>query len=58
VKIEQVFSESVWIKKSPSPVNSIVIELYRNDYRRSNCDTADGSTCETVNCVAVRANVE
>jgi hypothetical protein len=44
--------------KSPSPVKSIVIELYRNDYRRSNCDTADGSTCEIVNGVNVRANVE
>jgi hypothetical protein len=35
----------VWIVKSPSPVKSIVIELYRNDYRRSICDTADGSNC-------------
>jgi hypothetical protein len=58
VRIEPVFSERVWIKKSPIPVKSIVIELYRNDYRRSNCDTADVSTCEIVNCVAVRANVE
>jgi hypothetical protein len=24
----------------------------------SNCDTADGSSCEIVNCVTVRANVE
>jgi hypothetical protein len=53
-----VFSERVWIKKLPIPVKSIVIELYRNDYRRRNCDTADGSNCEIVNCVAVRANVE
>jgi hypothetical protein len=44
--------------KSPSPVKSVVIELYRNDYRRSVCDTADGSTCVIVNCVAVRANVQ
>jgi hypothetical protein len=44
--------------KSPSPVKSTVIELYRNDYRISNCDTADGSNCEIINCVSVRANVE
>jgi hypothetical protein len=42
--------------KSPSPVKSIVIELYRNDYRRSIWDTADGSTCVIVNCVNVRAS--
>jgi hypothetical protein len=48
---------TVWIVKSPSPVKSIVIELYRKDYSRSICDTADGSTCEIVNCVSVRANV-
>jgi hypothetical protein len=42
--------------KSSSPVNSIVIALYRNDYRRSNCDTADGSTCVIVNCISVRAS--
>jgi hypothetical protein len=41
-----------------SELKSIVIELYRNDYRRRNCDTADASTCVIVNCVAVRANVE
>jgi hypothetical protein len=43
---------------SPSPVKSIFIELYRNDCRRSNCDTADGSNCEIVKCVSVRVNVE
>jgi hypothetical protein len=48
----------VQIVKSPSPVKSIVIELHRNDYRRSICDTADGSTCEIVDCVSVRANVQ
>jgi hypothetical protein len=46
----------VWIVKSPCPVKSIVIELYRNDYRRSNCDTVDGSNCKTVNGVNVRAS--
>jgi hypothetical protein len=39
-----------------SPVKSIVIELYRKDYRRSNCDTADGRKCEIVNGVNVRAS--
>jgi hypothetical protein len=29
-----------------------------NDSRVSNCDTADGSNCEIVNCVSVRANVQ
>jgi hypothetical protein len=38
--------------KSPSPVKSIVIELYRKDYSISNCN------CEIVNCVSVRVNVE
>jgi hypothetical protein len=37
-------------------VKSIVIELYRKDYRRRNCDTADGSNCEIVNGVNVRAS--
>jgi hypothetical protein len=46
----------VWIVKSPSPVKSIATELYRNDYRRCNCDTADGSNCEIVNGVNVRAS--
>jgi hypothetical protein len=53
-----ISSDRVWIVKSPSPVKSIVIELYRKDYRRCNCDTADGNNCEIVNCVNVRANVE
>jgi hypothetical protein len=37
-------------------VKSIVIELYRNDYRRSNCDTVDGSNCKIINGVRVRAS--
>jgi hypothetical protein len=49
--------EAVWIVKSPNPVKSIVTELYSvhgSDHRRScNCDTADGSSCESVNCVSV-----
>jgi hypothetical protein len=49
---------TVWIVKSPSPAKSIVIELYGSDYMISNCDTAEGSTCEIVNCVIVKANVE
>jgi hypothetical protein len=55
-----ISSDTVWIMKSPSPVKFIVIELYRKDYSRSICDTADGSSCEIVNCVSVsvRANVE
>jgi hypothetical protein len=35
------------------------VGLYRvhgSDYRISKCDTADGSNCETVNCVNVRAS--
>jgi hypothetical protein len=39
-------------------VKSIVNELYRNDYSRSICDTAEDSNSEIVNCVIVRANVE
>jgi hypothetical protein len=44
-----------------SEVQHLRVELYRvngNDYRISNCDTADGSNCEIVSCVSVRANVE
>jgi hypothetical protein len=45
-----------------SELKPIVIELYRvngSDYSgRRNCDTADDSNCETVNCVTVRASVE
>jgi hypothetical protein len=51
-------SDRAWIVKSPSPVKSIVIQLYRNDYRGSIWDTADGSTCVIVNCVNVRAKVQ
>jgi uncharacterized hydantoinase/oxoprolinase family protein len=36
-------------------------DLYRvhgsDSSERYNCDTADGSNCETVNCVSVRASV-
>jgi hypothetical protein len=55
-----ISSDRVRIVKSPCPVKSIVTELYRKDYSRSNCDTADDSNCncEIVNCVSVRANVE
>jgi hypothetical protein len=49
---------TVWTVKSPSPVKSTVIELYRNDYRRSIWDTAVGSTSVIVNCVNVRVNVQ
>jgi hypothetical protein len=51
-----ICSDRLWIVKSPSPVKSIVIEFYRKDYRRSNCDTADGSNCKIVNGVNVRAS--
>jgi hypothetical protein len=30
--------------------------VHGSDYRISNCDTADGSNCEIVNCVSVRAS--
>jgi hypothetical protein len=53
-----VFSERVWIVKSPSLVKSIINVLYRSGYSRSICDSADGSICEILNCVSVRANVE
>jgi hypothetical protein len=55
VRIEPVFSETVWIVKSPSPVKSIVIELYRNDCRGS---VWDGSTCVIVNGVNVRVRIQ
>jgi hypothetical protein len=44
-----------------SEVQQLRVELYRvlgSDYRISSCDTADGSNCEIVNCVTVRANVQ
>jgi hypothetical protein len=44
-----------------SEVQQLRVQLYRvhgGDYRRSTCDTADGSKCEIVNCVSVRANVQ
>jgi hypothetical protein len=44
-----------------SEVQQLQVELYRvngSDYRISNCDSVDGSNCEIVNCVSVRANVE
>jgi hypothetical protein len=56
-RVSRIVAATVWIEKSPSPAKSIVIELYKNDYSRSNCDTAEGSTCEIVNCISVRANV-
>jgi hypothetical protein len=42
-----------------SEVQQLRVELYRvhgNDYRTSNCDTADGSNCKIVNGVNVRAS--
>jgi hypothetical protein len=39
-----------------SEVQHLRVELYRvngNDYRISNCDTADGSNCKIVNGVNV-----
>jgi hypothetical protein len=42
-----------------SEVQHLRVELYRvngSDYRRSNCDTADGSNCKIVNGVNVRAS--
>jgi hypothetical protein len=43
-------------------VQQLQVELYRvhgsDSIMRSICDTADGSNCEIVNCVSVRANVQ
>jgi hypothetical protein len=42
-----------------SEFQQLRVELYRvngNDYRISNCDSADGSNCEIVNCVNLRAS--
>jgi hypothetical protein len=45
-----------------SEVQQLRVQLYRvngsDSSRISNCDTADGSNCEIVNCVTVRAIVE
>jgi hypothetical protein len=45
-----------------SEVQTLQVELYRangKDYIRiSNCDTADGSNGEIVNCISVQANVQ
>jgi hypothetical protein len=45
-----------------SEVQQLRVQLYRvhgsDSSRRSNCNTADGSNCEIVNCVSVRANVQ
>jgi hypothetical protein len=45
-----------------SEVQQLQVPLYRvhgsDSSRRCNCDTADGSSCEIVNCVTVRVNVE
>jgi hypothetical protein len=57
-RVSWIVAATVWTVKSLSPVKFIVTELYRNDYSRSICDTADGSTCVIVNCVNVRANVQ
>jgi hypothetical protein len=48
-------SSSLAIAES-SEVRHLRIELYRKDYRISNCDTADDSNCEIVNGVNVRAS--
>jgi hypothetical protein len=38
-------------------VTSRVVSMNGSDSsRRNNCDTADGSSCETVNCVTVSAS--
>jgi hypothetical protein len=40
-------------------VQQLQVQLYRvhgNDYRRSTCETTDGSNCQIVNCVNVRAS--
>jgi hypothetical protein len=46
----------------PSEVQQLRVQLYRvngsDSSQRRNCDTTDGSSCEIVNCVTVRANVE
>jgi hypothetical protein len=42
-------------------VQQLRVELYQvhgSDYRISNCDTADGSNCEILNCVSVKVNVQ
>jgi hypothetical protein len=54
--VDREFTES-------SEVQQLQVELYRvhgSDYRMRNCDTADdcNCSCEIVNCVSVRANVE
>jgi hypothetical protein len=45
-----------------SEVQQLRLQLYRvngsDSSRRRNCDIADGSSCEIVNCVTVRANME
>jgi hypothetical protein len=44
----------------PSEVQQLRVQLYRvngsDSSRRCNCDTADGSNGEIVNCVNVRAS--
>jgi hypothetical protein len=43
-----------------SEVQQLRVQLYRvngsDSSRRCNCDTADGSNCEIVNCVTVKAS--
>jgi hypothetical protein len=35
---------------------SQLYQVHGSDYRISNCDNADGSNCEIVNCISVRAS--
>jgi hypothetical protein len=44
------------VSSSLAIIESSEAELYRKDYSRSNCDTADDSNCEIVNGVNVRAS--
>jgi hypothetical protein len=42
-----------------SEVQQLRVEWHRvhgSDYRRTTCETADSSNCQTVNCVNVRAS--
>jgi hypothetical protein len=52
---------TVWIVKSPSPgspaaTSWAVSSAWQNYIRRRNCDTANGSNWEIVNCINVRAS--
>jgi hypothetical protein len=53
VSVDRGITES-----SPAATSSVVSSEWQDYIRRRNCDTADGSNCEIVNCVIVRANVQ